>query len=119
MKKEDADAFLKEWDEMDCSVKPQDFFSEIELESQKTILDWITIELESDIADYSLDRTIDTIDVDNGLGFVRIIWFSKGMNDYYIALSSDAMLVGCDPEIPPSLICTVHNALLAFICDSN
>ena len=52
MKKEDADAFLKEWDEMDCSVKPQDFFSEIELESQKTILDWITIELESDIADY-------------------------------------------------------------------
>ena len=119
MKKEEADAFLKDWDEMDSSVKPLDYFSEMELESQKTILDWITIELESEIADYSLDRTIDTIEVADGLGYVRIMWFSKGMNDYYIALSSEAMFLGCDPEIPPSLIGDIHNVLMAFICDSN
>ena len=50
---------------------------------------------DEDIADYSLDRTIDTIDLEDGRGWVRVFWFSKGMNDYFVAIDSSGIHLWC------------------------
>ena len=113
MKKEEADAFLDEWEDEVGGTVPSEHYPIELLEQQEFVLDFFKQMFDEDIADYSLDRTIDTIDLEDGRGWVRVFWFSKGMNDYFVAIDSSGFICGVDNEFPNELLIAVHNAVMA------
>ena len=115
MKKEEADAFLDEWEDEVGKTVPSEHFPIEVLREQEIVLEFFKQMFDEDIADYSLDRTIDTIDLEDGRGWVRVFWFSKGMNDYFVAIDSSGFICGVDNECPSELLISIHNSVMAVL----
>ena len=119
MKKEEADAFLEEWEDEVGKTVPSEHFPIEVLKEQEFVLDFIKQMFDEDIADYSLDRTIDTIDLEDGRGWVRVFWFSKGMNDYFVAIDASGFILGRDNDCPSDLLISIHNSVMAVLLNTS
>ena len=57
-----------------------------------------------------MDESVDLIDTDES-DPIRTLWFSRGMEDTYILLTTDGGIKTMDPEIPMGLLAQVATAL--------
>ena len=110
MRKQEADAikeeFLGDVDHADAL----ELMSEEELEDSLSILNLIENWLGASINDYSLDVSHDLLDLEEKR-IVRIIWFSKGLEDSFISVTPSATIAMLDPEIPMLLLAQVAQSI--------
>ena len=110
MKKETADVLKREFNATPGTSDVLDYMSEQSVEESTEILEFLEKYLEQKITDYSLDESVDLIDTDES-DPIRTLWFSRGMEDTYILLTTDGGIKTMDPEIPMGLLAQVATAL--------
>ncbi len=98
---------------------PHQYQAAVELIGEKDLLkclDLLTqiqVRLEESISDYALDLVHDLLD-DETPQIVRVYWFSKGMQDYYLCIDGTGLIRALDPLIPDRLFDQVARTLDAF-----
>ena len=110
MKKETADVLKQEFNSTPGTEDALEYMSEETAEESTEILDFIDKHLEQEITDYCLDESFDLIDTDEA-DLIRTLWFSRGMEDTYVLLTTDGGIKTMDPEIPMGLLAQVATAL--------
>ena len=79
-----------------------EFFDDQELNRHLDLLTTIGDTLEQAICDYALDFTHDLLDPETPQ-IVRVYWFSKGLNDYYLCIDGSGLVRDVDEEMPSRL----------------
>ena len=110
MKKETADVLKREFNSTPGTEDVLEYMSEETAEESSEILEFLEKHLEQEITDYCLDESFDLIDTDES-DLIRTLWFSRGMEDTYILLTTDGGIKTMDPEIPMGLLAQVATAL--------
>jgi len=103
MNKKDADEVKAEYNKEHAYELALEFLSRDELEYQLSLLDLVEAVLEEAFPEYSLDTKHDLIDAEENL-IVRVLWFSKGMKDYFLCINGEGAVVGYDTDIPSRLL---------------
>jgi len=103
MNKKDADEVKAEYNKEHAYELALEFLSREELEYQLATLDLVECVLEEEFPEYSLDTKHDLIDHEENV-MVRVLWFSKGLKDYFLCVNGEAAIVGYDGDIPPDLL---------------
>ena len=110
MKKEAADALKNEFYNDMTDSEPLNYMSKEVLQDSTQLLFFLEKYLEREISDYSLDESYDLIDTEEG-NLIRVIWFSRGMEDTFICLSPLGEIKAIDGEFPKGLLTQVATAL--------
>ena len=90
-----------------------DYFSSEQLRHLLLYLNQIQTELERTIAHYSLESTHDLLD-DETPQIVRVFWFSRGIQDYYICVDGSGVIRAADHQTSKTLLRQV-NAVIQSI----
>ena len=110
MRKQDADAikeeFLGDLDHADAL----ELMSEEELQDSLAILNLIEQWLGASINDYSMDVSHDLLDVEEER-IDRTIWFSKGLEDSFVAVTPSGTIAAMDADIPMLLLAQVAQSI--------
>ena len=114
MNKKEADEMKAGYNREHAYELALEFISREELEHQLATLDLVDCILEEEFPEYSLDTKHDLIDQEQSV-LVRVLWFSKGMHDYFLCIDGEGSVVGYDADIPAKLlggsIKSISNAL--------
>ena len=110
MKKEAADALKQEFNATPGTEDALEYMIKETAEESTEILDFLEKYLDQEITDYCLDESFDLIDTDES-DLIRTLWFSRGMEDTYILLTTDGGIKTMDSEIPMGLLAQVATAL--------
>ena len=108
MNHKDAEDLQKEWDLRPDAEDAGKYISSELIDLQVQALDAYQQALESNIADYSLDRYEDLLDTEER-ELVRMAWFSKGVNDYCICYTSTGLIASFEDVFPPLLLVDIAN----------
>ena len=110
MRKQDADAikeeFLGDLDHADAL----ELMSEEELQDSLAILNLIEQWLGASINDYSMDVSHDLLDLEEER-IVRTIWFSKCLEDSFVAVTPSGTIAAMDADIPMLLLAQVAQSI--------
>ena len=110
MKKETADVLKQEFNSTPGTEDALKYMSQETVKDSTEILEFLEKYLEQEITDYCLDESFDLIDTDES-DLIRTLWFSRGMEDTYILISTDGGIKTMDPEIPMGFLAQVATAL--------
>ncbi len=80
------------------------------IESNAAILDYITIRLEREIANYELMHYEDLYDEENDDATRHLVW-NHGTSNYSIVITPEGMIRYADPEIPQNLTIQITNKI--------
>ena len=110
MNKEIADILKREFNDTPGTEDALQYMSKETAKESTEILEFLEKYLEQEITDYCLDESVDLIDTDES-DLIRTLWFSRGMEDTYILLTTEGGIKTMDPEIPMGLLAQVATAL--------
>ena len=87
-----------------------------EKQSRIKVLDVITKQYETVIANYSLDETEDLNDEEYD-DVIRAFWFSRGDKNWFVCMNIGGYIRAQSPGVPADLIVQMHNEYLSVLED--
>ena len=91
--------------------------TEVEKRSFVEMLDALQLTLEEEITNFSLDSIEDLNDEENDW-VSRVLWFSRGVNEFFVVLTPYGVIRASHKRIPRDLLIQITNAVNGFIYDS-
>ena len=117
MRKDIADEIKTECDTRGDYSKCLNHMSQESLDTYLDNLDFIESIFDKEVTDYAIDFTHDVLDeLTNGL--VRVFWFSRGMEDFYLCIDGRGIIRSYGDDFPNqlllrlvALVADIHQAL--------
>tara|TARA_B100000945_G_C19991910_1_gene416969 strand:+ start:148 stop:507 length:360 start_codon:yes stop_codon:yes gene_type:complete len=94
---------------------PLDHFTEEQIDNRLEKLNVIQAVLEKDIADYSIDKTMELLQLEEEKDIYRVMLFSKGLDQYLVVFTSDAQISAYDLNTPNDLLARCFNATASLV----
>ena len=102
-------------DEGEDTTNPLDHFTEEQIDNRLEKLNVIQAVLEKDIADYSIDKTMELLQLEEEKDIYRVMLFSKGLDQYLVVFTSDAQISAYDLNTPNDLLARCFNATASLV----
>ena len=103
MRKDIADEIKTECDNRGDYSQCLKHMSQESLDTYLDNLGFIESIFNSEISHYAIDFTNDLID-ESSNGLVRVFWFSRGMDDFYLCITGDGFIKTHEENFPQNLL---------------
>ena len=113
VRKDSADEIKVECDNAGDYSRCLQYMSQESLDSYLDNLDFIESIFDKEVTDYAIDFTHDVVD-DVTYGLVRVFWFSRGMEDFYLCIDGNGIIRSYGDDFPNQLLLRIV-ALVAEI----